>query len=210
MTATQSARLTTAPTSELTKRGSAKPKPKPKYVPGTPRWAQLAAHAVPLVVLPSSIWRLLMTAGAAGVDHSTNPGYRSQLSDYLYVLLLSAVCEGLALALGLVKPWGEAFPRWIPLLGGRRVPIKAAVIPATVGATLLVLLAAYFFLDPILFHIHFTPSIGDKGTATSHLEVSGWSQVLFVACYLPLMAWPMLVGAVTHAYYRRRATTEGR
>lgn len=207
MTATQSARPTTAPTSERTKRGSAKP----KYVPGTPRWAQLAAHAVPLVVLPSSIWRLLMTAGVAGVDYSANPGYRSQLSDYLYVLLLSAVSEGLALlTLGLVKPWGEVFPRWIPLLGGRRVAIKAAVIPATIGATLLLLLAAYFFLDPILFHIHFTPSIGDKGTATSHLEVSGWSQVLFVACYLPLIAWPVLVGAVTHAYYRRRATTEGR
>ncbi|MEU0971316.1 hypothetical protein ABZ357_40135 [Streptomyces sp. NPDC005917] len=207
MTATQSARPTTAPTSERAKRGSAKP----KYVPGTPRWAQLAAHAVPLVVLPSSIWRLLMTAGWAGVDHSANPGYRSELSDYLYALLLSAVSEGLALlTLGLVKPWGEVFPRWIPLLGGRRVAIKAAVIPATVGATLLVLLAAYFFLDPILFHIHFTPSIGAKGTATSHLEVSGWSQVLFVACYLPLVAWPVLVGAVTRAYYRRRATTEGR
>ncbi|MGW1117842.1 hypothetical protein ACWD5B_12145 [Streptomyces tanashiensis] len=207
MTAILSAPPTTAPTSERTKRGSAKP----KYVPGTPRWAQLAAHAVPLVVLPSSIWRLLLAAGVSGADHSANPGYHSRLSDYLYVLLLSVVSEGLALlTLGLVKPWGEVFPGWIPLLGGRRVAIKAAVIPATVGAALLMLLVAYFFLNPVLFHIHFTPSIGDKGTATSHLEVSGWSQALFVACYLPLVAWPVLLGAVTHAYYRRRTTTKGR
>lgn len=182
---------------------------KPKYVLGTPRWAQLAAHAVPWVVLPSSIWRILMTAGLAGVD-SQNPNYHSQLSDYLYVLLLSVVGESFALlTLGLVKPWGEVFPRWMPFLGGRRVPIKAAVIPATVGAALIVLLAAYFFLNPIFFHIHFTPSTGDRGTPDSHLQVSGWSQVLFVTCYLPLLAWPMLVGALTHAYYRRR-TAEGR
>ncbi|MEU6169597.1 hypothetical protein [Streptomyces tanashiensis] len=207
MTAIPSAPPTTAATSERTKRGSAKP----KYVPGTPRWAQLAAHAVPLVVLPSSIWRLLLAAGVSGADQSANPGYHSRLSDYLYVLLLSVVSEGLALlTLGLVKSWGEVFPRWMPLLGGRRVAIKAAVIPATVGAALLMLLVAYFFLNPILFHIHFTPSIGDKGTATSHLEVSGWSQALFVACYLPLVAWPVLLGAVTHAYHRRRTTTKGR
>lgn len=183
---------------------------KPKYVPGTPRWARLAAHAVPVVVLPSSIWRILMTAGLAGVGHAQDPNYHSRLADYLYVLVLSVIGEGFALlTLGLVKPWGEVFPQWLPFLGARRVPVKAAVVPATVGAALIVLLAAYFFLDPILFHIHFTPTIGAKGTPDSHLQVRGWSQLLFVACYLPLLAWPILVGAVTHAYYRRR-TRAGR
>ncbi|MCX4745331.1 hypothetical protein OG455_07305 [Kitasatospora sp. NBC_01287] len=182
---------------------------KVKYAPGTPPWARIAAHAVPFVVLPSSVWRLLMTAGLAGVGHPQSPNYRSQPSDYLYVLLLSVVGEGFALlTLGLVKPWGEVVPRWIPLLGGRRVPIKAAVIPATAGALLLLLIAAYFFLDPIFFHVHFTPSTGDRGTPTSHLEVHGWSRTLFAACYLPLLAWPGLVGAVTCAYHRRR-TAEG-
>ncbi|MEV5011742.1 hypothetical protein ACFY2M_40005 [Streptomyces sp. NPDC001276] len=183
---------------------------KPKYVAGTPRWARTAAHAVPWVVLPSSLWRILMTAGWAGVGHSQNTNHHSRLSDYIYVLILSVVGEGFALlTLGLVKPWGEVFPRWLPFLGGRRVPIKAAVIPATVGAALLVLLAAWFFLNPIFFHIHFTPSIGDKGMPDSHLKVSGWSQVLFLACYLPLLAWPVLVAAVTYAYHRRR-TAQGR
>jgi hypothetical protein len=177
---------------------------KHKYVPGTPRWAQLAAHAVPLVVLPSSLWRVLMTAGLAGVGNE-NPNYHSQPSDYIYVLLLSAVSEGIAfLTLGLVKPWGEIVPRWLPFLGGRRVPVKAAVIPALTGSALLLLLAAYFFLNPIFFHIHFTPATGDKGTPDSHLEVSGWSQVLFAGCYLPLLAWPVLVTACALAYRRRR------
>ncbi|QKW21245.1 hypothetical protein HUT16_21225 [Kitasatospora sp. NA04385] len=175
------------------------------YVPGTPRWARIAAHAVPLAVLPSGLWRLLMTAGAAGVDHSADPGHRSTLADYAYVLALSLVSEGLALlTLGLVKPWGERVPRRVPLLGGRRVPVRAAVLPAATGVVLLTLIAAWYVLDPLLFHVHFTPSVGDKGTPDSHLEVSGWSRVLFAACYLPLLLWPPLLAAVTLAYHRRR------
>ncbi|MBB4895439.1 hypothetical protein FHS39_004517 [Streptomyces olivoverticillatus] len=198
---TPSRNRTTAPIPQLER-------PKHSYVPGTPRWARLAAHAVALVVLPSSLWRLLMTAGMAGVGHSENPSYHSQPSDYIYVLLLSIVSEGIALlTLGLVKPWGEVVPRWLPVIGGRRVPVKAAVIPALAGSALLALLAAWFFLNPIFFHVHFTPAIGDKGTPHSHLEVSGWSKVLFAVCYLPLLAWPVLVTACALAYRRRRSAT---
>ncbi len=37
---------------------------------------------------------------------------------------------GSALTIGLIRPWGETFPRWIPVLRGRRVPIPVAVVPA--------------------------------------------------------------------------------
>lgn len=37
---------------------------------------------------------------------------------------------GSALTIGLIRPWGETFPRWIPCVGGRRVPIAVAVVPA--------------------------------------------------------------------------------
>jgi hypothetical protein len=42
---------------------------------------------------------------------------------------------GSVLTVGLVRPWGETFPRWIPVLGGRRVPVPVAVVPAMVVAT---------------------------------------------------------------------------
>jgi hypothetical protein len=38
---------------------------------------------------------------------------------------------GACLTHGLIKPWGENFPRWIPFLAGKRVPPALAVIPAT-------------------------------------------------------------------------------
>jgi Cys-tRNA(Pro) deacylase len=36
---------------------------------------------------------------------------------------------GVVLTLGLVQRWGEAFPRWMIGLAGRRVPIALAVVP---------------------------------------------------------------------------------
>lgn len=38
------------------------------------------------------------------------------------------------LALGLVQRWGERIPGWVPLLGGRRVPVLLAVVPASIAA----------------------------------------------------------------------------
>ena len=45
---------------------------------------------------------------------------------------------GAALTLGLVQRWGEVFPRWMPGLAGRRVPIGLAVVPASLVSVLLI------------------------------------------------------------------------
>uniref|UniRef100_UPI003B3AA5AA hypothetical protein n=1 Tax=Pseudactinotalea sp. TaxID=1926260 RepID=UPI003B3AA5AA len=39
--------------------------------------------------------------------------------------------------IGLVRPWGERFWTWLPALGGRRVPVGLAVVPASVVAAML-------------------------------------------------------------------------
>lgn len=155
------------------------------------RWAVLAAHLVPLTTLPSGLWRVGLALGfPMGLTVDGAP-VRTDGGDAVYFVFLSVLCEGLALlTLGLVQPWGERVPRWIPLLGGRRVRPAAALVPAAAGAVALQAIWAYAFRDfPTLAGFGFSDGL--------------WQAVLIV-CYLPLLAWAPLLAAVTRAYYRRR------
>ncbi|MFD6446796.1 hypothetical protein ACFWEJ_16945 [Promicromonospora sp. NPDC060204] len=52
------------------------------------------------------------------------------LSTRIWGLTLSSgAWLGVFLTIGLIRPWGEVFPRWMPGLAGRRVPIAAAAVP---------------------------------------------------------------------------------
>lgn len=44
---------------------------------------------------------------------------------------------GVLLTIGLIRPWGEVFPRWFPVVGGRPVPIAVAAVPGFTVAALL-------------------------------------------------------------------------
>ncbi|MEV7195954.1 hypothetical protein AB0N81_29720 [Streptomyces sp. NPDC093510] len=160
-------------------------------LPGVPRWAALAAHAVPLVTLPSGLWRVALVVGlpvAAEPQRGTG--------EAVYVLMLSVVSEALALlTLGLVREWGETVPGWVPVLGGRRVRPSAAVVPALLGAAGLFGLMGWAFYAQI------------AGLGSETAVTDGTAQTtLLVFCYIPLIAWPPLLTAVALAYYRRRTT----
>jgi hypothetical protein len=58
------------------------------------------------------------------------------------LLLGGAAALGAVLTVGLIRPWGEVFPRWMPGLAGRPVPIKAAAVPGGIVAALVTLAAA--------------------------------------------------------------------
>jgi hypothetical protein len=155
------------------------------------RWAVVAAHLVPLVTLPSGLWRLALVAGlplGLRIDGAevTVHGWEA-----VYITALSVVCELLALlTLGLVRPWGERAPAWLPIIGGRRVAPSAAVVPAALGAVALAFIWGWAFRD--------FPHVGE-------IDFSGPSgHVLLVVCYLPLLLWAPLLAAVTYAYYQRR------
>lgn len=45
------------------------------------------------------------------------------------LLLGGAAVLGSILTIGLIRPWGTVFPRWMPWLSGRTVPVAAAVGP---------------------------------------------------------------------------------
>ncbi len=58
------------------------------------------------------------------------------------LLLGGAAALGGVLTIGLVRPWGEVFPRWVPGWAGRPVPVGAAAVPGGVVAAVLCVSAA--------------------------------------------------------------------
>jgi hypothetical protein len=168
-------------------------------------WVTRAAHAVPLCVLPSGLWRIAVALGVPGIWQRDHLG----LAESLYMVVLTVVSEALALlTLGLVRPWGEVLPSWIPLLGGRRVPILTAVVPAAFGALALTSLCAWYFLNAYVFHLHFAPLVGSPQAPS--VVVATPARVLLILCYTPLLAWGPLLAIVTAAYYRRRTRHNSR
>ncbi|WP_149184700.1 hypothetical protein [Streptomyces sp. TRM49041] len=152
---------------------------KMRALPNVPRWAVFAAHAVPLVTLPSGVWRVALGLGVPLAEDGV---------DVAYAVVLSAVVEGLALlTLGLVRGWGEV----VPLPGGWRVPARGAVAVALLGAA--GLLAGFGWSGYAVY-----AGFGDLSVGSPAQDV------VFHLCYAPLLAWPLLLIAVTVAYHRRR------
>ncbi len=52
------------------------------------------------------------------------------------LLLGGGALLGVVLTIGLIRPWGVRFPRWMPRLAGRPVPVAAAAVPGGVVAGL--------------------------------------------------------------------------
>ncbi|BBJ45494.1 hypothetical protein GCM10017744_083050 [Streptomyces antimycoticus] len=155
-----------------------------------PSWARRVAAATLWASAPSALWRLAVVLGVplglaeSEYDSMLIPGW-----GYLVVPLLSVFQEALAfLTLGLVRPWGEVWPRWIPGLRGRRIPVYAAVVPAALGA-----------LGCTIYGVLFTWT-----TLHADMEITRWGEWLMNLCYVPLVAWGPLLAVVTVHYYRRR------
>jgi hypothetical protein len=168
-------------------------------LPDVPRWAVVAAHIVPLTTLPSGLWRLALGIGIP-------VGFTGELADLYgapgwitpYVVVLSLAAEACALlTLGLVEPWGERVPGWVPRLRGRRIPTSAVVVPAALGAL------AITFINWTSAAMWFGPE--NNGDPDAPHGLAGF--VMAVA-YAPMLAWGPLLGAVTFAYVRRRRAAE--
>jgi hypothetical protein len=165
-----------------------------------PRWAVWAAYAVSLCVLPSVLWRAALLAGVFEGDAAPV----GSTAEKVYIVALSVISMALALlTLGLVQSWGEVVPRWVPLLGGRRIPTLAAVIPAALGTFVLLAMAIFLALESTFHVVDQGPVlIGDEHAGEPPRGMAG---LLEKVCYLPLLAWLPLLAAVTVAYHRRRA-----
>ncbi|MEV5983267.1 hypothetical protein [Streptomyces sp. NPDC052114] len=162
-----------------------------------PRWAMRLAYALPLLLLPSCLWRLpfALHFEMGQVQELGMPPYWLSIP---YVLGLSVFSEATAiLAIGLVRGWGEVAPAWVPFIGGKRVRPLAAVVPAVIGGLILTLL---FTSIPI--------GDGRRITAYGITEgveyVNGAWGTLAAVCIAPTAVWGPIIIALAVAYYRRR------
>ncbi|MEU8891159.1 hypothetical protein [Streptomyces sp. NPDC048442] len=158
-----------------------------------PRGVRWAAHGAVLAVLPSGLWRVACAFGwdSGFRDGRLNPENFPGAASF-YLVGLSLFAELLALlTLGLVRRWGEVLPEWVPWLGGRRIPVAAAVVPAGLGAAAVTALTWVMALT--------------WGTEMSTEGAPGGGKaVVMTACYAPLLLWGPLLAVVTVAYWRRR------
>ncbi|MFF3091340.1 hypothetical protein ACFVRB_40795 [Streptomyces nojiriensis] len=113
-----------------------------------PRRLRLAASAGTLAFVPYAAMKLVWASGGtfAGItgEEMLAVSERNGASGIFLTLeswgldptvLLAAL--GVFLLWGLVRPWGQVFPRWTPLLRGRRVPRWLPLTPALLGAATL-------------------------------------------------------------------------
>lgn len=97
---------------------------------------------------------------------------------------------GVLLTIGLIRPWGEVFPRWIPVVGGRPVPVLVAAIPGLAVAALLCFSAAPIVLGA---------------------SALGLASMLEFALIFPCWIWgPALALAVWGYVGHRRSTVDSR
>ncbi len=108
------------------------------------------------------------------------------------LMLGAAMLVGGVLTLGLVLPWGSRFPRWLPRIGGRPVPVALAVVPASIVSVL------------------FT-----AGGVEALLMLFGPDSVfavrqLTLILVLPFWLWGPLLALATWGYAQHRRSARGR
>lgn len=176
----------------------ADPAEPPTPAPVVSRPLRWAAHAAALTLVPSGLWRCAMAFGwptgfaaDSELHHSHFPAAES-----FYLIGLSLVAEALGLlTIGLIRPWGERAPRWLPYLGGRRLPVALVAGPAALGAAAVTALAVLG-----AFSWNAADSMGDPSAP------DGGAYWVMTLAYAPLLAWGPLLAVVTAAYVRRRRT----
>ena len=166
--------------------------PSPPANVTVPAWCERLAHAIPLLVVPSGLWRLAVAFGfpMGMLDDAGGPAVVRGWAA-LYVALISLVSEAVSLsAFALVRPWGEMAPGWLPFVGGRPVRRELAVAAATAGSVALMLIWTWGFWDVW------------TGDQARRMSSQFWAAV-FAGCYAPLNLWGPALLMLTWAYHRR-------
>jgi hypothetical protein len=162
---------------------------------GTPTWTSAGSAtrwgrwAVYIAVVIPVLYAVTRFAWGLGIPLGITDEFLDEMHDsglvWAGVGLGAFGVVGAILTMGLVQRWGERFPRWMVGLAGRRVPIKLAVVPATLVAIAISAAGLTLYGQPELFE-----------------ELGGGSLTLIPMALWPL--WGFALGAATLAHHLRR------
>ncbi|WP_454293787.1 hypothetical protein [Salana multivorans] len=166
------------------------PRPRWQQPPSAARWGRVAVVVAVVVPLLYATTRIAWVLGwPIGFDAEA---YAATGGDVRTGLVLAAgALVGCVLTIGLVRPWGERFWRWLPVLGGRPVPVALAVVPASIVAAML-----------LPAGISMTVAAAEQlGVASIGSLSDNWAAI-GVTFLWPL--WSVALAAATFAYALRR------
>lgn len=164
----------------------------PERVGRIGRWSVATAVAVPLSY---AVTRL---AWAAGVPLGVRDEFLVELGDTRWAgfgLAVFAVVGSL-LTLGLVQRWGSVFWSWVPVVGGRPVPVGMAVVPALFVAAIVTSAGLGFWGAIFSGHLSRLPGAQEDWAA--------WAPELLWP------AWGIALAVAALAYRQRRLAGGGR
>ncbi|GHI01169.1 hypothetical protein AM1BK_47110 [Neobacillus kokaensis] len=115
----------------------------------------------------------------------------AQLTEWVFGVI--CIC-GAILTLGLIMKWGEVFPRWFPFIGGKRVPIPLAVIPASIVAIAVTAAGVVFTFSFFAVTFNLLPA---DGVLLGSISGTVGPMLIWVP-------WGLMLGLAALAYYYRR------
>lgn len=154
------------------------------------RWATLVAVAVPVCYAITRFGWFL------GIPVGISPQFLQRMVDADATPIGAGLgmmgLAGAVLTTGLVRPWGEIWPRWIPFLGLRTIPAR---LPAWLALAVSVPITSAGWM-----YVRMKLSGQEVGPAGAGAELGAW---------LPEMFWPVwgvALATAALAYRARRRT----
>ncbi len=155
------------------------------------RWGRIAVY---VAIVAPVIYAVTRYVWALGIPLGMTQEYlrqgqeRGMWTSGLFLANFGLV--GAVLMLGLVQRWGEAFPRWMIGLAGRRVPMALAVVPASIMSVLLM--------------VGGIAILSGYGQMSDALAATGQDMLIVVGPTFLFLVWGVALAVATLGYYFRR------
>jgi hypothetical protein len=164
---------------------------------GAARWGR---SAVAVAVTVPALYALTRWAWALGIPLGVSSEFlreEAQETPDIWpagAMLATVAVGGAILTLGLIRPWGETYPRWIPLLRGKPVRPRTAIVPGALVAILVFTAGLHGIRAELLGYYPENSGLGEENWGTT----------------APGLLWPLWGAALAAAVLAYHLRSRGR